>query len=80
MLRRDDNSVLRVALDFQVSGERKRKRPKTRKKQMEEETEKIGLTKEDAWNRAKWKNVCEQLRKDWGESAISAKGPIPNKN
>ena len=45
-----------------------------------EETEKIGLTKEDAWNRAKWKNVCEQLRKDWGESAISAKGSIPNKN
>ena len=36
MLRRDDDSVLRVALDLEVSGKRKRGRPK---KQVEEETE-----------------------------------------
>ena len=49
MLRRDDDSVLRVALDLEVSGKRKRGRPKkTWKKQVEEETEKIGLKKEDA--------------------------------
>ena len=53
MLRRDDESVWRVALDLEVSGKRKRGRPK------KEETEKIGL-KEDALNRAK----C----KEWGES------------
>ena len=52
LLRRDDNSALRIALDLEVSGKRKRGRPnKTWKKQVEE-TEKIGL-KEDNLNRAK---------------------------
>ena len=47
VLRRDDDSVLRVALNLEVSGKRKRGRPKkTWKKQVEEETEKIGLKKE----------------------------------
>ena len=46
VLRRDDDSVLRVALNLEVSGKRKRGRPrKTWKKQVEEETEKIGLKK-----------------------------------
>ena len=46
MLRRDDVGVLRVALDLEVSGKIKRRRPnKTRKKQVEEEAEKIGLKK-----------------------------------
>ena len=45
VLRRDDDSVSRVALDLEVSGKRKRGRPK--RKRMEEETEKIG-PKEDA--------------------------------
>ena len=48
VLRRDDNSVLRVALDLEVSGKRKRGRPKTWKKEVEEETEKIGLKKDNA--------------------------------
>ena len=49
VLRRDDDSVLRVALNLEVTGKRKRGRPKkTWKKQVEEETEKIGLKKEDA--------------------------------
>ena len=50
-LRRDDDSILRVALDLEVSGKRKRGRSKkTWKKPVEEETEKIGLKKEDALN------------------------------
>ena len=51
MLKRDNDSVLRVALDLEVSGKRKRERPKNIwKKQVEEETEKIGLNKENALN------------------------------
>ena len=46
MLRRDDDSVLRIALDLEVSGKRKRGRPKkTCKKQVWEEIEKIGWRK-----------------------------------
>ena len=42
VLRRDDDSVFRVALNLEVSGNRKRGRPKKAwKKQMKEETEKI---------------------------------------
>ena len=54
---RDDDSVLRVALDLEVSGQRKRGRPKrTWKKQVEKETSKISLKKEDSLNRAKWRD------------------------
>ena len=43
VLRREDDSVLRVARNLKVSGERKRERlKKTGKKQVEKETEKIG--------------------------------------
>ena len=49
VLRRDDDSVLRVPVDLEVRGKRKRGQPKkTWKKQVVEETEKIGLKKEDA--------------------------------
>ena len=49
MLRRDDVSVLRVALNLEVSGKRKQGQlKKTWKKQVEVETKKIGLNKEDA--------------------------------
>ena len=51
VLTRDDNSILRVALDLEVSGKRKRERPKkTWKKQVKEKTDNIGLKKEDAMN------------------------------
>ena len=51
VLRRDDDSVLRVALDLEMSDKRKRGRPKkTWKKQVEEETEKISLKKKNALN------------------------------
>ena len=57
VLRRDDDSVLTVALYLEVSGKRKRGRLKrTWKKQVEEETEKIGLKKEDTLNQAKWRD------------------------
>ena len=57
VLRKDDDSVLRVALNLEVSGKRKRGRPKkTWKKQVEEEIEKVGLKKEDALRRYKWRN------------------------
>ena len=50
VLRRDDKSVLQVSLDLEMSGNKKRGRPKkTWKKKVEEETENIGL-KEDALN------------------------------
>ena len=43
VLKRDDDSVLKVALDLEMDSKRKRGRPKkTIKKQMEEGTEKIG--------------------------------------
>ena len=54
VLRRNDHIVLRAALNFKVSGKRKRGGPKeTWKKQVEEETEKIALNKQDILNRAK---------------------------
>ena len=62
VLRRDDDSVLRVALDLEVSGKRNRGRPiKTWKKQVEEETEKIGLKKENALNRNKWRDGVQAI-------------------
>ena len=57
VLRRDNNSVLRDALNLEVTGKRKWGRPKkTWKKQVQEETEKIGLKKEDALRRDKCKD------------------------
>ena len=62
VLRRDDNSVLKVALDLEENGKRKQERPKkTWKKQVEEETEKIGLKKKDALNQAKWRDGVQAI-------------------
>ena len=66
MLRRDDDSVLRVALNLEVSGKRKQGRPKKIwKKQVEEETEKIGL-KEDALRRDKWRDGVRAIAEGMG--------------
>ena len=55
MLRREDGHVLRRALDLEVEGRRKKGRPKmTWKKQVEEESVKIGLRREDALCQLKW--------------------------
>ena len=67
VLRRDDNSVLRVALDLEVSGNRKRGRAKkTWKKQVDEETEKVGLKKADALNRDKWRDGLRVIAEEMG--------------
>ena len=67
VLRRDDDIVLRVALNLEVSGKRKRGRPKkTWKKQVEEETEKIGLKKEDALRRDKWRDGVQAIAEGMG--------------
>ena len=67
VLRRDDNSVLRVALNLEVSGKRKRGRPKkTWRKQVEEETEKIGLKKEDGLRRDKWRDGVRAIAEGMG--------------
>ena len=67
VLRRDDDSVLRVALNLEVTGKRKRGRSKkTWKKQVEEETEKIGLKKEDALRRDKWRDGVQAIAEGMG--------------
>ena len=67
VLRRDDDNVLRVAMDLEVSGKRKRGRPKkTWKKQVEEETEKIGLKKKVALRRNKWRDGVQAIAKGMG--------------
>ena len=56
MLRRDDGHVLRKALEFEVKGKRRRGRPrKTWRSQVEMESKSVGLMKEDAMNRARWR-------------------------
>ena len=80
MLRRNGDSVLRVALHLYVSGKRKRGRLKnTWKKHVEEETEKIGL-KEDALDRAKVEKwSASNCRRNEVNLPISVKGTTPNK-
>ena len=49
MLRREDSHVLRMALDFEVEGQRKKGWTKrTWKQQVDEESVKVGLRREDA--------------------------------
>ena len=56
-----------VALNLEVTGKRKRGRPKkTWKKQVEEETEKIGLKKEDAMKRDKWRDGVREIAEGMG--------------
>ena len=56
VLRRDDRHVLRNALEFEGKGKRKRGRlKKTWKTQVEKESKSVGLEKEDALNRARWR-------------------------
>ena len=55
VLMREDGHVLRKALDFEVDGQRKKGRPKrTLKKQVYEESMKIGLRSYDAFCQLKW--------------------------
>ena len=55
MMRRDNGQVLMRALDLEVEGQRNKgwwKR--TRKKQVDEENMKVGVSREDAPCRSKW--------------------------
>ena len=56
VLRRDDGHVVRKALEFEVRGKRKRRRPKkTWKMQMEKESKSVRLEKKDSMNIARWR-------------------------
>ena len=77
VLRRDDDSVLHL----DVSGKRKQGRPKIWKKQVEKETEKIGLKKEDALRRDKWRDGVRAITDEMGLIRPSLlKGITPDKN
>ena len=55
-VKRDDGHVLRKALEFEMKGKRKRGRTrKTWRSQVEKERKSVGLKKEDAKNRARWR-------------------------
>ena len=55
LLRREDGHVLRRAFDYEVEGEWKKGRPRRMwKKQVEGESVKVGLRREDALCRSKW--------------------------
>ena len=55
VLRRENAHVLRRAIDFEVEGQRKKGRLKrTWKKQVEEESMRVGLRREDGHLRLKW--------------------------
>ena len=66
-LDKDDESVLKKAMMFEVNGPRKQGRPKqTWKKQVEENIKKIGLRVEEATDRARWREgvgaIAEGMR------------------
>ena len=64
VLRKDSGDVLRKAVDFEVVGRRGLGQLNmTLKRQVEEHTNQIGLKREDAIDRAKWRNgVYKHLR------------------
>ena len=62
VLRRDDGHVLRKALEFEVKIKRRRGRPrKMWKMQVEKESKSVGLEREDALNRVRWRVGVEEI-------------------
>ena len=62
VLRREDGHVLRRALYFEVEGQKKKVRlKKTWKKQVEEESVKVGLRMEDVLCRLNWSVGVNQI-------------------
>ena len=56
VLRREEDHVLRKALEFEVLGRRKRGRPKKKwRERIVEECERVGLRERYALNRARWR-------------------------
>ena len=67
VLRRDEDDVLKKALRLTVAGHRKQGRPrKTWRRQVEEKIRRIGLNKEDALNRARWRRGVELIMSGMG--------------
>ena len=64
-LRRNNGDVLRRALDFEVAGRKRRGRPNmTRKRQVEEHIDQIGLKRKDAVDRTKWRDGVGKLSRN----------------
>ena len=62
LLRRDDSHVLRRALDFEVNGQMNKGRPKRKcKKQVAEESVRIGSRRKDALCRSKLSVGANQI-------------------
>ncbi|XP_067034824.1 uncharacterized protein [Acropora muricata] len=62
VLRRDDEHILRKALEFEVRGKRKPGRAKkTWKMQVEKESKSVSLVKKDAMNRARWRMGVKEI-------------------
>ena len=57
-MRRNENDVLREALSFKVEGQKRKTITEDMETnaEVEEEIRRIGLQKEDALNRARWRN------------------------
>ena len=75
VFRREDGHVLRRALDLEAEGQRKKWRPKrTWKKQVEGESVKVGLRREDGLCRSKWSvgvnQIAAGLRRIWQPSLV----------
>ena len=69
VLWRDDGHVLRKAMEFEVKGKRKREPPKkTWKMPVDKESESVGLEKEDAMNRVRWKVGVREIAVRVGKS------------
>ena len=65
VLRRDNGDVLRRVLDFKVAGRRGRGRLNMMwKGQVEEHNDRIGLKKEDAIDRTKWRDGVYELSRN----------------
>ena len=61
-MRREDDNVLRKALEFKLHGQKKRGRPKmTRRIQMEKEIEKVGLKEKNVSNRTDWRKGMKKM-------------------
>ena len=75
VLRKEDGDVMRMALDFEVEGQRKKARLKmTWKNPVDEESEKVGMRMEDTLCQSKWgvsvNQIAAELRSIWSPSLI----------
>ena len=75
VLRMDDGHVLRMVFHFEVECQRKKRRLKrTLKRQVEEESVRIGLRRKEALRRSMWsvsvKQIAAGLRRFWSSSLV----------